>query len=173
MNTTKTVNGSFAMVSFRCDLPGWYMERIGHKAKPIVFPIGIIKVPWETTKADISSWDYFSHNPLTDSAKEVFKPSKDAESLPVFDKNWKVWIWVFCGLRRNRGRIMSFCFTWSDPERQPQEVALCVFFVKDTRRKFASTEPLNVFLVLVVSTLWTKNNKINNQPLGKEKLFNC
>jgi len=61
--------------------------------------------------------DYFSCNSPGDRARKVFIPSKDAEILlDLTKKTGKFWIWVFCGLHHNRGRVRSFIPTSSGPE---------------------------------------------------------
>jgi len=86
---------------------------------------------------------------------EVFKPSKEAQSfLDSIKKSWEVLDLSCCGLRHNRGSFRSFWPTWSGPEPQPQEGALCFFQKK--RRKSASLEPLIDFPAFVVSKLGKK-----------------
>jgi len=54
--------------------------------------------------------EYVRHNSSDDRAREVFKPSKDAESLLVRIKKTlgSYGFEFFCGLRHNRGRFRFF-----------------------------------------------------------------
>ena len=95
----------------------------------------------------------YSHNLLTDRAGELFKPFKEAESLlsSIF-KNSRTWglNFFWCG-DATGGHT-----TESRPEKEVQ-VTIHLFFLKQTRQKSASLEPLIGFLELVLFKFWPSN----------------
>ena len=140
-----------------------------------MFQVTTLKVPQNVSLANIGQ-NLFSHNSAAGWARDLFKPSKDAECLlDSILKNWEVWIYVFCGWRHNWGRFRGFWMMSSPigPRAQTPEAIFCFFQLKDTRQKFASLEHFIGHVAFVVGKLWPKNTILTKIQIVTKLCVTC
>jgi len=92
------------------------------------------------------------HSSPVDSARELFKPSKDVASLRVFNEKI-LGFRVCCEWRHKWCRFLAILAQVTWPWAQPQEGSILLKFLLETRLGSESFEPLISFLAFLVQKL--------------------